>query len=72
MFAKQTELPHLPIPPLHQSLAKYLLAVHCLVDDADFSNTKIIAEEFGKPGGIGEMLQERLIEKSRMEVNWVS
>lgn len=71
MFAKQTELPHLPVPPLEQSLAKYLLAVRCLVDDADFDNTRVIAEEFGKPGGVGEELQEKLVEKSRVEVNWV-
>lgn len=71
MFAKQLELPHLPVPPLQQSLSKYLLSVKCLVDDNDFNITKRIAEEFGKEGGIGEMLQEKLIERSRVEVNWV-
>ncbi|XP_046845158.1 carnitine O-acetyltransferase-like [Xenia sp. Carnegie-2017] len=72
MFAKQLELPHLPVPPLQQSLSKYLLSVKCLVDDNDFNITKRIAEEFGKEGGIGEMLQEKLIERSRVEVNWIS
>ena len=71
MFAKQLELPHLPVPLLQQSLSKYLLAVRCLVEDNDFNKTKRIAEEFGKEGGIGEMLQERLIERSRVNVNWV-
>ena len=71
MFAKQNELPHLPVPPLQQSLAKYLLAVRCLVDEGDYNNTKKIVEEFGKPGGIGELLQEALFKRSRVEVNWV-
>jgi hypothetical protein len=71
MFAKQIELPHLPVPQLQQSLSKYLLAVRCLVEDNDFNKTKRIAEDFGKESGIGEMLQEKLIERSRVEVNWV-
>ena len=72
MFAKQVELPHLPVPSLQQSLSKYLVAVRCLVEDNDFNKTKRIAEEFGKEGGIGKMLQEKLIERSRVNVNWVS
>ena len=71
MFAKQIELPHLPVPSLQQSLSKYLQAVRCLVEDNDFNRTKRIAEDFGKEGGIGEMLQEKLIERSHIEVNWV-
>ena len=71
MFAKQIELPHLPVPPLQQSLLKYLRAVRCLVEGDDFNKTKRIAEDFGKEGGIGEVLQEKLIERSRVEVNWV-
>ena len=72
MFAKQIELPHLPVPSLQQSLSKYLQAVRCLVEDNDFNRTKRIAEDFGKEGGIGEMLQEKLIERSHVEVNWIA
>ncbi|XP_028395002.1 carnitine O-acetyltransferase-like [Dendronephthya gigantea] len=72
MFAKQIELPHLPVPVLQQSLSKYQQAVRCLVEDNDFNKTKRIVEDFGKEGGIGEMLQERLIERSRVEVNWIA
>ncbi|KAK3723370.1 hypothetical protein QZH41_015947 [Actinostola sp. cb2023] len=49
---------------------KYLKAVEPLVDKEDFTNTKQIVEEFRKPGGLGEILQDKLLEHARQKDNW--
>ena len=72
MLAKQKSLPRLPVPPLQQTMDKYLKAIRPLVNDDEFEQTRKLVQEFRKPGGIGEQLQEKLINKSKKEDNWVS
>ncbi|XP_066303697.1 choline O-acetyltransferase-like isoform X4 [Branchiostoma lanceolatum] len=64
-------LPKLPVPTLQQTLEGYLKVVRPLVSDDKYEETKRKVEEFGKPGGVGDMLQEKLLEYSQTKVNWV-
>lgn len=72
MLVKQRSLPRLPVPPLQQTMDKYLKAIRPLVNDDEFEQTTKLVQEFRKPGGVGEQLQEKLISKSKKEDNWVS
>ena len=71
MLSKQDSLPSLPVPSLQQTLDKYLRCIKPLVDHEDFEYTKKVVEEFKKPGGIGEQLQDKLLQKAKQEKNWV-
>jgi len=68
----QKTLPHLPVPPLQQTLDKYLKTVKPLVNQSSFDQTKKLVEEFGKPGGKGEQLQKILEERTKSKDNWLS
>jgi len=64
-------LPKLPIPPLQQSLDKYLRSIRPLVDDEDFAHTQSVVEVFSRKGGHGEKLHSQLIKRSAREDNWL-
>ncbi|XP_070532909.1 carnitine O-acetyltransferase-like [Ptychodera flava] len=68
----QSTLPKLPVPPLQQTLYKYLLAVQPLLSEDEYTNTKQIVDEFGKPGGLGESLQMKLWQRAQKTENWLS
>ena len=68
----QNPLPQLPVPPLHESLEKYLRSLIPIVSHEQFQRTKKLLEEFGKPGGRGEYLQNKLLAYAATESNWVS
>jgi len=72
MLKYQSSLPRLPVPPLQQSLKKYLKAVQPLVNDEEFEKTAKVVEEFGMKGGIGEKLQKALEDRAKTHNNWVS
>ena len=72
MLKYQSSLPKLPVPPLQQSLKKYLKAVLPLVSDAEFKRTHQVVEEFGMKNGIGERLQKALEDRAKTHDNWVS
>ncbi|XP_031553075.1 carnitine O-acetyltransferase-like [Actinia tenebrosa] len=72
MKALEDSLPRLPVPSLQQTMDKYLQAVKPLVDEDDYKNTKTLVEEFRKPGGVGEKLQERLLERAKFTDNWLA
>ncbi|KAF5894071.1 choline O-acetyltransferase-like, partial [Clarias magur] len=63
-------LPKVPVPDLQQTLSAYLKCVKHLVPDAQFQKTKAMVEKFGKPGGTGEMLQKKLMERREKTENW--
>ena len=42
-----------------------------LMSSEEFERTKEIVAEFGKPGGVGEELQRGLLERAKIEENWV-
>jgi len=64
-------LPKLPIPPLQQSLDKYLRSIRPLVDDEDFAHTQSLVEVFSRKGGHGEKLHSQLLKRSAREDNWL-
>jgi len=64
-------LPKLPIPPLQQSLDKYLRSIRPLVDDEDFAQTQSLVEVFSRRGGHGEKLQNQLMKRAAREDNWL-
>ncbi|KAM4715962.1 choline O-acetyltransferase b isoform 1-T3 [Anableps anableps] len=64
-------LPKVPVPPLKQTLDTYLKCVQHLVKEEQFKKTKTIVERFGVPGGVGEVLQKKLLERREKTANWV-
>ncbi|TNN03452.1 hypothetical protein fugu_000481 [Takifugu bimaculatus] len=64
-------LPRVPVPPLKQTLDTYLKCVQHLVNEEQFRKTKTIVEKFGAPGGAGEILQKKLLERRDKVNNWL-
>uniref|UniRef100_A0A8C1RJU3 Choline O-acetyltransferase n=1 Tax=Cyprinus carpio TaxID=7962 RepID=A0A8C1RJU3_CYPCA len=59
------------VPPLQQTLDMYLKCMSHLIPEEQFKKTKAIVEKFGAPGGMGEFLQKKLVERSEHKANWV-
>ncbi|XP_036402999.1 choline O-acetyltransferase-like [Megalops cyprinoides] len=64
-------LPKLPVPPLQQTLDMYLRCMEHLVPKEGYRRTKALVEKFGAPGGLGEFLQSKLLERQAQTDNWV-
>nr|XP_056706042.1 choline O-acetyltransferase [Euleptes europaea] len=64
-------LPKLPVPPLQQTLQMYLQCMKHLVSEEQYTKTKGIVERFGATGGLGEILQQKLLERREKMENWV-
>ncbi|XP_039361940.1 carnitine O-acetyltransferase isoform X2 [Mauremys reevesii] len=71
-LAHQEGLPHLPVPPLQQTLDRYLLALQPIISEEEWTHTKGLVDEFRKPGGVGERLQKSLERRARKTENWLS
>ncbi|KFP08839.1 Choline O-acetyltransferase, partial [Egretta garzetta] len=67
----ETAVPKLPVPPLQQTLHMYLQCMKHLVPEEQFRKTKVIVEQFGIAGGLGESLQQILEERREKTTNWV-
>ncbi|KAM6184855.1 choline O-acetyltransferase [Rhynchocyon petersi] len=65
-------LPKLPVPPLQQTLTTYLQCMGHLVPEQQFRKSQAIVRQFGAPGGLGEALQQKLLERREKTTNWVS
>lgn len=70
-LAHQDELPSLPLPPLRDTLARYLRSVQPLCTPEELKATTALVEDFGRPGGEGERLHAVLAEKASRERNWL-
>uniref|UniRef100_A0A7N8WWF7 Choline O-acetyltransferase n=1 Tax=Mastacembelus armatus TaxID=205130 RepID=A0A7N8WWF7_9TELE len=64
-------LPKLPLPALKDTMDTYLRCMKHLVTEEQFVKTQNIVKEFGAPGGVGELLQSRLMERRENQANWV-
>ncbi|XP_006897790.1 PREDICTED: choline O-acetyltransferase [Elephantulus edwardii] len=70
--AEKPGLPKLPVPPLQQTLTTYLQCMGHLVPEEQFQKSQAIVKQFGAPGGLGEALQQKLLERQEKTANWVS
>ncbi|MEE6488659.1 hypothetical protein FKM82_015304 [Ascaphus truei] len=64
-------LPKLPVPPLQQTMDMYLRCMKHLVTEEQYRKTQAIVERFVTPGGVGEMLQEKLLERREKNESWI-
>ncbi|KAI0878979.1 acyltransferase ChoActase/COT/CPT [Hypoxylon argillaceum] len=73
MLRFQESLPRLPVPTLQETAARYVKSVHPLLSPVEFAASKKAVEEFIKPGGVGEKLQDKLIAKREdpKTKNWI-
>lgn len=73
MLRFQESLPHLPVPTLEESAAKYLRSVIPLATPDEFARTEAAVKDFIKPGGVGRDLQKKLEAKAAdpKVVNWM-
>ncbi|KAJ5569442.1 uncharacterized protein N7459_008872 [Penicillium hispanicum] len=74
MLRFEDSLPRLPIPSLEETGRRYLKSVHPLVSEPEFERTKNAVEAFIRPGGEGESLQKRLLERAAdpKTKNWLA
>ena len=73
MLRFEASLPKLPVPTLEETSKKYLRSIRPLVDDDQYKKTERFVAEFVKPGGFGEVLQHRLVERASTKAidNWL-
>ncbi|KAK2824335.1 hypothetical protein Q5P01_021510 [Channa striata] len=64
-------LPKLPLPALKETLDMYLRCMRHLLTEEQFNKTHNLVKEFGAPGGVGELLQSKLMERRENKANWV-
>ena len=68
-FARQDELPKLPVPPLEETCKRYLKALEGLQDSKDHEETKKAVQDFLE--GDGPRVQEKLKEWAADKARYV-
>ncbi|NXF36835.1 OCTC octanoyltransferase, partial [Nyctibius bracteatus] len=68
-FQYQDSLPSLPVPPLDESLSKYLDAVKPFLNEEEYQRTEDIVKKF--ENGLGKELHQKLLERAKMRRNWL-
>ncbi|NXG34738.1 CACP acetyltransferase, partial [Dromaius novaehollandiae] len=68
----QEALPSLPVPPLQQTLDRYLQALQPIISEEEWNHTQELVNEFRRPGGVGERLQKGLERRAKKTENWLS
>ncbi|KAI9799577.1 MAG: hypothetical protein M1825_004503 [Sarcosagium campestre] len=73
MLRFEDSLPRLPVPTLQETADRYLKSVHPVVSRREFERTEKAVADFVKPGGIGEVLQKRLVARREdpKHQNWI-
>lgn len=71
-FDLDKTLPHLPVPPLEDSVQRYLKSVEPLIDATTFEDVKAAAEELLEPRGAGRTLQAALEARAAHTENWLA
>jgi len=64
-FDHQGKLPRLPIPELNATLKKYLRSCRPVLTPTEYAETVKAVKEFGKEGGMGQILQQRLLQHEK-------
>lgn len=65
-------VPKLPLPALKDTLDMYLRCMEHLLTGEQFNKTQHVVKQFGAPGGVGELLQSKLVERRESKANWVN
>ncbi|XP_054420077.1 peroxisomal carnitine O-octanoyltransferase isoform X2 [Pteronotus mesoamericanus] len=68
-FQYQDSLPSLPVPPLEESLKKYLESVKPFATKEEYKKTEEIVQKF--QNGIGKKLHQKLLERAKGKRNWL-
>ncbi|OXB84701.1 UNVERIFIED_CONTAM: hypothetical protein H355_001178, partial [Colinus virginianus] len=68
-FQYQDSLPPLPVPPLDESLSKYLDSVKPFLNQEEYQRTEEIVKKF--ENGIGRELHQKLLERAKTRRNWL-
>lgn len=73
MLRFEESLPRLPVPTLEETAKRYLKSVHPLLSKTEYDATTKAVNEFVAPGGPGETLQKRLVERRENPEtkNWI-
>ncbi|KAH8312238.1 hypothetical protein KR044_009947, partial [Drosophila immigrans] len=69
-FGFPDTLPKVPVPPLEQTMADYVLALEPITTSAQLERTKGIIKQFSAPQGLGPRLHQYLLDKREAEDNW--
>lgn len=70
-YSTMQNLPRLPVPPLWQTLQKFLITVKPLLPLEKYKHATELVNKFIHPGGVGEKLQHLLEERAKNTVNWL-
>lgn len=71
MLRYQASLPHLPVPPLASTLAKYLETIRPHLSPAEYARSESAVRAFGASAQAAE-LQRRLEARASGTVNWLA
>jgi carnitine O-acetyltransferase len=72
MYKHEKHLPKLPVPDLRKTCERYLRSVEPLLSSIEYQHTVKCVHEFLKVGGMGEILQRRLIDRATItETSWL-
>lgn len=71
-FRRVHSVPPQSVPPLEQTLQRYLRALQPLLPADELEHTRGIVQKFGSPGGLGEKLQKELKRRAKHSHNWIS
>jgi len=73
MLRYQESLPKLPVPKLEETAARYVKSLKALLSPVELAASTKAVQEFIKPGGVGEQLQQRLVAKREdpNTKNWI-
>ncbi|KJE95504.1 hypothetical protein CAOG_005952 [Capsaspora owczarzaki ATCC 30864] len=71
LFAFEGKLPPLPVPNLDTVLDTYLASVQPLLSLPEQSATRAAVDAFKQPGGTGELLHKKLVQRGQERGNWL-
>lgn len=57
---------------MEDTLDMYLRCIKHLLTEDQFNKTQKVVKQFGGHGGVGELLQSKLMERRENTVNWVN
>ncbi|ERL85815.1 hypothetical protein D910_03230 [Dendroctonus ponderosae] len=66
----ETILPKLPVPPLEDTMRKYLNTLRPLLNEHEHEQVKKIVDTFAGDGGLGRKLQLYLLKRRENMDNW--